>query len=305
MQLSASIFYLLVALFLAPSHAAQPANGPVPRSPVVVPFELTQNVIFFHILLNGSDPLWFSLDTGAGTAYLDAHVATRLGLQPQGSGTVHGAGAGDVPVQYLDSVRFGFPGFDSPGHRVTVTDLQTLSEEFGREEDGFLGYDLLSRYVVIVDYAAGTMTILNPSSFRYDGKGHAFPLTFRHRWPYIRATIKVPGLAPQSEEFLVDAGSGDAVDDPAILKSTAPLRSVKTGVGLGSPGEGQLGRAEYLELGPWRLKGPVTSCCSSNPDDKVKIGGEVLRRFRVIYDYPHEQIILEPNASFAEPFPNA
>src|SRR5207245_627633 len=32
------------------------------------------------------------------------------------------------------------------------------------------------------------------------------------------------------------------------------------------------------------------------------IGGELLRRFKVIFDYAHKQMILEPNASFADRF---
>ncbi len=271
----------------------------------VVPFELTKGVTFFQIHVKGSSrTLWFSLDSGAGTAYMDAEVAKSLGLQTVGSGTVRGAGSGDVPVEYVDAVTFEFPGLESAAHRINVTDFKPLDEEFGRTEDGFLGYDFLRRYVVVLDYAAQKMTVYDPSNFKYTGSGAVFPVHFRHRWPYITGTIKVKGLDAQSGEFLVDSGSGDAVDHPAILKSTGPLRRIQTGVGLGTPGQGALGRAEYVELGRYRLQGPITSCCSTNPDDQIKIGGEVLRRFTVIFDYPNERIILESNRNFREPFPN-
>ncbi len=271
-----------------------------------VPIEITHDVIFFQVQVKGSHrSLWFNLDSGSGATYLDRALAASLGLHATGSGSVHGAGSGAVPVQYLDSVTFELAGFESANHRVNVTDLGGLGEQFGRAEDGFFGYDFLSRYVVVVDYLARTMSICDPATFRYSGRGSAFPVRFRGRWPYIAGTIKVQGLAPQSGDFLVDSGSGDAVDHPAILKSTAPLRKIRTGVGLGTPGEGALGRAEYFELGSYRLKGPVTSCCSANPDDQQKIGGEVLRRFTVIFDYPHRRIILEPNRNLTEPFPDA
>jgi hypothetical protein len=35
------------------------------------------------------------------------------------------------------------------------------------------------------------------------------------------------------------------------------------------------------------------------------IGTEVLRRFTVILDYARNRIILEPNAQFKDPFPDA
>jgi Phage integrase family len=198
---------------------------------------------------------------------------------------------------------FVFPSPRSQGKPIRSV-FKPLDEEFGRTEDGFLGYDFLRRYVVVLDYAAEKMTVYDPSNFKYTGSGAVFPVHFRHRWPYITGTIKVKGLDAQSGEFLVDSGSGDAVDHPAILKSTGPLRRIQTGVGLGTPGQGALGRAEYLELGRYRLQGPITSCCSTDPDDQTKIGGEVLRRFTVIFDYPNERIILEPNRNFREPFPN-
>jgi hypothetical protein len=78
-----------------------------PDHRTVVPFELHQNLIFFQLQIAGSsERLWFTLDTGAGSAYLDSDVATRLGLQTSGSGKVQGAGAGKVPVNFVESVTF-------------------------------------------------------------------------------------------------------------------------------------------------------------------------------------------------------
>lgn len=272
----------------------------------VVPFELYKNIILFQIHVKGSArPIWFNLDTGSGSAYMDAEVARSLGLQVHGAGTVNGAGSGGVPVQYVDSVTFDVPGLEWTERQIKIIDFKPDNEGFGRADEGTLGYDLLTRYVVAVDYAAGKMTIYDPLSFKYAGKGQALPLHVRNHWPYVDGTIKVKGLATQRGEFVVDSGSADAVDHPAILKSTGPLKKIKTGVGFGTASEGALGRAEYLELGTYRLKAPMVACCSPNPEDRQVIGGEVLRRFTVIFDYPHQRIILEPNRNFAEPFPDA
>ncbi len=271
---------------------------------IVVPFELNADGIFFRLQIAGSsEHLWFSLDTGAGSSYLDSGVAKRLGLQTSGSGTVHGAGAGTVPVNFIELVTFELPGLTSSGHRVNTTDLTGLQGH--HPMDGFLGYDFISRYVITLDYAAGKMTIAEPSTFLYSGSGGIFPIQFRGKWPYIKGTIAVPGGKPETGEFLVDSGSGDAVDDPAILKTTGPVRKVKTGVGLGEPGEGVIGRASYLQLGSFRMNGPTAACCSGNPDDRRKIGTEVLRRFTVILDYTRDRMIFEPNSHFKETFPDA
>jgi hypothetical protein len=288
----------------SPEQAASAAyHFSSPDHRTVVPFELHQNLIFFQLQIEGSsERLWFTLDTGAGSAYIDSSVAKRLGLQTSGSGQVQGAGAGKVPVNFVESVTFELPGLTSSGHRVNTADLSGLQ---GRHLDGFLGYDFISRYVITLDYAAGQMTIAEPATFSYSGAGESLPIKFRGPWPYIEGTIAVPGVKPETGEYFVDSGSGDAVDDPAILKTTGPVRKVQTGVGLGQPGEGVIGRTLYLQLGSYRLDAPTDACCSSVPDHKRMIGTEILRRFTVILDYAHSRMILEPNIHFKETFPDA
>ncbi len=270
----------------------------------VIPFELAANGILFQLQIAGStERLWFSLDTGSGASYLDSVVASRLGLRASGNGTVHGAGAGSVPVDFIDSVTFELPGLTSSQHRVNTTDLSGL--QWNHRIDGFLGYDFISRYVITIDYESGKMTVAEAAGYSYAGAGEIFPIKFRGKWPYIEGIIAVPGVKPETGEFLVDSGSGDAVDDPTIARTTGPVRKVKTGVGLGQAGEGVLGRALYLQLGSFRLNGPIAACCSDNPDDQRKIGTEVLRRFTVILDYARKRMILEPNSNFKQSFPDA
>ena len=114
------------------------------------------------------------------------------------------------------------------------------------------------------------------------------------------------GADAETSQFLVDTGSGDAVDHPAILHSAGDVRHITTGVGLVSgTGEGVIGHADYLQLGPYRLIGALTACCGPNPDTNQLIGGEVLSRFTVVLDYAHRRIILERVARFSNPFPDA
>ena len=301
---------LLVTCVCLKAQALAAVSAPAPykfssaRKRIVVPFELSQDGIFFRLQIAGSsEPLWFSLDTGSGSSYLDSKVAKRLGLKTAGSGTVHGAGSGAVAVSFIEGVTFELPGLISSEHRVNTTDLSGLQDH--HPMDGFLEHDFISRYVITVDYAGKKMTITEAMGYSYAGRGEIFPIQFKGKWPYIEGTIAVPGVKPSKEQFLVDSGSGDAVDDPAILKTTGPVRKIKTGVGLGQAGEGVLGRALYLQLGPYRLDGPISSCCSGNPDDMHKIGTEVLRRFTLILDYTRDRMILEPNSHFKESFPNA
>ncbi|HYY43058.1 MAG TPA: retropepsin-like aspartic protease, partial [Pyrinomonadaceae bacterium] len=71
------------------SGTAQPANNSASaaalqftsgQSASRIPFEFISNHIYVRARLNGSEPLWFLLDTGATASYFDAQRATALGL---------------------------------------------------------------------------------------------------------------------------------------------------------------------------------------------------------------------------------
>ncbi|MDQ3920084.1 MAG: PDZ domain-containing protein [Acidobacteriota bacterium] len=69
-----------------------------------------------------------------------------------------------------------------------------------------------------------------------------------------------------------------------------------------------LGRIQSLQLGRFTLEKPVTSFAQStkgvlaNKGLTGNIGGGILRRFKVIFNYPDRRMILEPNSRFTEPF---
>ena len=80
------------------------------------------------------------------------------------------------------------------------------------------------------------------------------------------------------------------------------------GFGLGGEFPERLGRVSALRIGSLSLKGPITSFsaarsgATSGSSYDGTIGGEVLRRFKVILDYAHQEMILEPGSDFSEPW---
>jgi hypothetical protein len=74
---------------------------------------------------------------------------------------------------------------------------------------------------------------------------------------------------------------------------------------VGGEIQGALGRVESFELGPFVVKHPLTGFIRvgeiADPGKAGNIGGRFLRRFRVIFDYSRQQMILEPNRFYSEP----
>src|SRR6266581_6139835 len=256
-----------------------------------IPFELARNGLFFQVRVNGSEPLWFTLDSGAGTNYLDLGIARKIGLEFHGTKKVHGAGKGLIDVQIAENVSFELPGLLSQGHQVHVTDLAGVQDQWGRRLDGLFGYDFLQRFIAVIDYEARRMTIVDPSRFEYNGPGEIFPLEFDGHLPYVRARITVPGNPSEESLFLVDTGSQDEVDHPIIAKSPQTRRTT-VGVGFGRPSVGVFGPVETLQLGKFQLH-DLSGVAGEGLDSHL-IGGGILHRFKIIFDYSRQRMILEP-----------
>jgi len=146
---------------------------------------------------------------------------------------------------------------------------------------------------LIVDYDARTLSVVHPAIFRYDGPGESLPLAIHGGWSFVEGTIKVTGRPAVIDNFLIDSGSQDAVNHPIIRDSKGPLRKVSTGVGLGQSLAGVLGPNEWFRLGRYTIGSTQSACCSASEETSRQIGGEVLSRFRVTFDYPHHRLILE------------
>ena len=86
----------------------------------------------------------------------------------------------------------------------------------GRPLDGIIGYDLFDRYVVLIDYDAQVLRLYDSETYQYDAKGEISPISLKRKTPHFTGLLKVAGREAASREFLVDSGSGDAVDDVEV-----------------------------------------------------------------------------------------
>src|SRR6266446_1213549 len=103
----------------------QPQSAPLTTftsgtSALHIPFELSSNVIFLEVRVNGSGPLWFVLDTGAAGTLLDTNRAKTLGIKVSGGGNFDGAGEKSVAAGMTKNVSFSLPGVDFQAREVVV-----------------------------------------------------------------------------------------------------------------------------------------------------------------------------------------
>ena len=169
---------------------------------------------FCSVRINGPEPLSFVLDSGSNRILIDRAVASRLGLKASGSGSLQGAGAGKIAVEYIHDASIGFPGVESRNYEMSTADLQPLKTTLGVKVDGILGYEIFSRFVVTLDYKAESITLTLPDAFHENGNAQMLPIEIRNKWPYVKADLVLSGQVTVQDSFLIDSGSSDAVDHP-------------------------------------------------------------------------------------------
>jgi hypothetical protein len=278
-----------------------------------IPVDVRGNLIYFRGRINDSDSLWMVLDSGASANAIDVGVARALGLAIAEGGIAHGAG-GTVEEGTVQNVAVRLPGVTLAGTWLGAIPLDAFRVQTGRAMDVILGRPLLSRSVVRIDYGARTLEILPAEGYRYSGRGAVIPITFEDGLPYITARITLPGRAPLKGRFVIDLGSSQAlilaapfVREKRVLEAVP--RTIQTrGRGVGGQVQSLIGRVTCLEIAGMRIEGPVTLMRVSDQGmisasgTTGNIGGEILRRFTVTFDYPRKRMILEPTERVGEAF---
>ena len=264
------------------------------------PVRIQDDLVYIPTEIGGRH-LWFALDSGSSRVLLDRSLAAALGLKMEGASSTQGAGAGRIPTQSVRNVNIRVPGIESTYAEISTIDLKGSSQEVVKSVDGILGYDFLARFIVTVDYEHGTLTVQAPETFVPPFEAEAIPITFHGKWPIAKAELLLSNDVVLQDHFLVDPGSSDAVDHPAV-KSMESKRQTTTGVGLGTPGSGYLGVLWGFRWGEFTLRDVPSACCGATEETSRLIGGEVLRRFTVTFDYPPSRILLRPNGNFNSHF---
>jgi hypothetical protein len=201
------------------------------------------------------------------------------------------------------------------GQTSAVITLDHVAFAEGRRFDGTLGHNFLERYVVEIDYPNETIRLYEPSTYEYTGTGRSIPFMFFGGLPVAQAIVTLPGQGPIMGNFVIDTGTRMPLlfntpftEMHNIKNSGMELLEGTVGVGVGGEVEGFVGRIESMQLGPFLVKEPVavfsqdqSGVVASNAFDGI-IGGGLLSRSKVIFDYSRERMILEPQNTTPRPF---
>jgi hypothetical protein len=266
-------------------------------------FELHQGMIFLQASIGDSGPLQMALDSGTKRTTLDEALARKMGLDLSMKARSSGANG----IQEISVVRdqtLGIGGVSVPVPLMLVYPLDFLSKKIGHRVDGIVGVELLRHFVVRIDYTNRQLSVMQPASFSYSGAGQVLPVTYHDGLPLVPGSLMLFGRDPIQTRFQLDTGSGVAyvnfwkafVEKHQLLSGARELADTEM-TGFGGSKAGKKGRIKALQIGQTTLPEPEVGFCDWNFGDPGVFGGNVgnrfFRLFNVIFDLPHDRLILE------------
>ena len=281
-------------------------------------FELVNNLPVVQVEINGS-PLSFILDTGVKASVLfSLEAVDSIQLNNSAPVKLRGLGAED----HIEALR-SLGNTVKIGNAIDVNHLLFIifdsnlnfSPRMGIPIHGILGNDFFENFIVKIDYAREIITIYDPERYSYQNcrKCENFSLEFVEDKPYLKLMTFSDGI--QNEiTLLVDSGSSDVMwlFEEANFINDSPKNYFHDFLGLGLGGDiyGKRTRIPELRVGNFILENVNTSF----PEEKAitrarlfedrdgSIGGGLLRRFTVIFDYGGKRIRFKKNNYFDKPF---
>lgn len=274
--------------------------------------QLTGGIIILNGLVDDyPDTLNFILDSGSSGISLDSTTVEYLKLVPEASDkTIRGI-AGIKKVGFLYDRKLHLPQLTVENLDFHVNDYSILTTVYGVRIDGIIGYSVLSRYIVKLDYDSLKIEFWSQGTLKYPRGGYLFkpilstlPVQFG----------RVKDGTTHTARFLHDIGAGvclmlskDFAEDSAILHKKRKLFA-KEGEGVGGKIDMHLSVVKEFKLGPYKFRNVPTYIfddvynVTSYPYLGGIIGNDLLRRFNAIINYAKRDIHLVPNSHFKDPF---
>ena len=254
-------------------------------------------------------------DSGAGGILINKNIADSIGLVADSERVNTGAvGTHRVAILKGISLQLGNISLNSVTMMRDDAGFEELDD--GGEVAGIIGFHLLSRYVIEVNYDTHELVFYNRSSFTYDGDGVVQSIVLSYNLPLTVCVVQVDNTTEFEGLFLIDTGARadllfssptvskynmiDAIGDHYVLKTEVGSSGKKAKIMYGKVHKLQFAEHEFTQV-PAILSQAQAGVLSFDGIDGI-VGNRILKRFNVIFDYQRSLIYLEPNGNMAKKY---
>ena len=200
---------------------------------------------------------------------------------------------------------------------VLAEDHFELSKQLGMQINGLIGADFFSSFIIEVDYVKKMIGFHDPSQFvrtKRFRKYQEIPLLMNTHKGFVEGTLIQEPNRKINVKLLIDTGASlpmwiAAHSDPEIV---IPNNTIPALLGQGLNGEitGVNARVQGFEFAGHRFDRPVVSFPDSSSvvgmmegyNRNGSLGNDILRRFSIVFDFPHHRLLIKPNKDLRDPF---
>ncbi len=313
------IVIILIYLFICPVVAQQGFQFEKKVNKITVPFKLINNLVFVPIKVNGIE-LNFLLDTGvAETILFSLEDKKEVRFFNAEKILLKGLGSQEA-VEGLKStnniLEFNSMKYSNHILYIILDPEFNLSSHVGIPVNGIIGYHFFRNNLVEVNYKKKRVIVYkdNDKNRKKIEKNYkTIPISVEKSKPYLKSTV-VQDNKEIPVKLLIDIGNSDAIwlfqDQSELIK--VPAKNFEDFLGRGFSGDVKGKRAiiKKFEMGDFEFNNPVVAFPDSVsirnvnmvPDRKGSVGGEIMKRFAVVFDYQNNQIYLKKNSDYSTPF---
>ncbi len=286
---------------------------------VIIPFKIINNLIFIPIKVNGVE-LNFLLDSGVEeTILFSMEEKKEVSFFNVEKISLRGLGS-ENSIEGLKSTNniLEINGLKYLNHLLYIVLDQSfnLSSHIGIPVNGIIGYNFLKSNLVEINYDRKRIVVYKSNDKhkkRLDKKFELVPITIERSKPYLASRIAI-----KSNEIpvklLIDIGNSDAIwlFENTQKSIVIPEKNFEDYLGQGFSGivEGKRAQIEKFEFSKFEFNHPIVAFPDSTSIKNVRmvkdragsVGGEILRRFNMVFDYQNQQLFLKKNNSFNASF---
>lgn len=288
------------------------------KNKIVIPFQLLNNSIIVQPKVNDIQ-LNLILDTGSGYNILFA-FPEKDSIAFNNTSKIKITGPGmDEPIDAYISKnnKIEFKSLSSKKLDVILMleDKYSFTTSLGIPIHGILGADFFMNNIVEIQYDTRRIVVYRKETKRYLTKifnNKQLPFIIKEKKPYVPVTINIEDKKIENLELLVDTGLSDGL---WIFEKELDINNKKhiddfLGAGIGGNVYGKRVRFKNIHFSDYEFKEPIISMPDTISFLKKNIlkgrdgsvGGEILKRFNVVFNYNKQIIYLEKNSHFNDKF---
>ncbi|MFC2133525.1 PDZ domain-containing protein [Bacteroidota bacterium] len=310
-----NILYAVLYIFLiCIKISAQPAGNYSIRSgkhSITIPFKLDLNHLVLQVKDSNQNELDLILDTGMpgyGILLFEGPKTKNIEFQNSSEIMVGGPGGEPSPAKMASGLSLTLGEIEFNNLTAIIMPFDS-SRSLNLKEDGVIGLEIFSRFVVDIDNENNKLTLTEPDYFNYFGQGSEIPLDIVRNMPYLFCNAEMESGEIVQTKLVIDIGASHALSlnlsTQKEIVLPAKTLEVRTGRSVSAEIYGKVGRIKNLQLGSYSIDYPIVSFHerAMHPAEKEgNLGSGILHRFNTIFDYKNKRMILEPNKFFNDPF---